>query len=360
MLDILAQIPRYALFRLFGHPGMMPLSITLSTTKRCNSRCKTCHIWEEPMGPQELSIEELDRIFKSLGKTPFWFTLSGGEPFLRKDLVDICRSIYANCKPGIINIPTNGLLYDIIPSMASRIAVSCPGTNIVINLSLDGVEEEHDHIRNVPGNWEKAMKTYSALRDLDHPNLEVGIHTVISRYNVDAVPSLYEYVMRELKPDSYITEIAEERVELGTIGTGITPSLGEYTTAIDFLSQKLKESKFSQVSKITQAFRLQYYNLVKQVLKEQRQIIPCYAGFASAQISSYGDVWMCCIKADPIGNLRDANYDFRNVWFSDKAKALRTRIKNKECYCPLANASYTNMLCHFPTLSKVGWRVLTS
>ncbi len=360
MLDILVQVPQYQSFRLLGYPRKLPLNITLSITSRCNSRCKTCNIWQRETKVEELSVEELRQVLKSLGHTPYWFTLSGGEPFLRKDIADICRIVYSHCQPGIINIPTNGLLSETIPETVREIATSCPKTHIVVNLSLDGIGPDHDNIRNVPGNWDKAMKTYGALRNLGSPNLEVGVHTVVSRYNVNSVPQIYDYVASELKPDSYITEIAEERVELGTIEAGITPSLEEYAPTIDYLSNKLKESKFSNVSKITQGFRLQYYDLVKQILKENRQVIPCYAGFASAQITPSGDVWMCCIKAVPIGNLREADYDFPKVWFSDTANEMRSNIKRKECYCPLANASYTNMLCHPPTLTKVGWRVFSS
>lgn len=360
MINVLFQIPQYVLFRLFGYSRKMPLNITLSVTYNCNSRCKTCNIWKKRANGKDLSLEEFDLIFRSLGKTPYWFTISGGEPFLRRDIVDICQSIYLHCEPGIINIPTNGLSCDTILETVSQIAASCPKTHIVINLSLDGIGTEHDDLRGVPGNWNKAMKTYNALRSLNHSNLEVGVHTVISRYNVNSVPRIYEYIAAELKPNSYITEIAEERVELDTIGAGITPSLEEYTTAIDYLSQKIKQSKFSGISKITQAFRLQYYDLVKQTMRKKMQVIPCYAGFASAQIAPDGDVWMCCIKAEPVGNLRAAGYDFGRVWFSDRAEEARSRIKNKECYCPMANASYTNMLCHLPTLVKVSWRVLTS
>jgi hypothetical protein len=75
---------------------------------------------------------------------------------------------------------------------------------------------------------------------------------------------------------------------------------------------------------------------------------------ASAQISPNGDVWTCCIRAESVGNLREHNYDFRATWSTSKAGELRRSIKAGECYCPLANASYTNMLCHMPTLTSVG------
>jgi len=104
---------------------------------------------------------------------------------------------------------------------------------------------------------------------------------------------------------------------------------------------------------MTQSFRNRYYDIVKQTLVEKRQIIPCLAGLASAQIAPNGDVWTCCIRAESVGNLRDHNYNFRETWSTPKADELRRSIKAGECYCPLANASYTNMLCHIPTLTSV-------
>jgi hypothetical protein len=61
-----------------------------------------------------------------------------------------------------------------------------------------------------------------------------------------------------------------------------------------------------------------------------------------------------------MANLRDVNYDFRKVWFSDEAERIRASIRNKECHCPLANASYTNLLMNPRTLTKVGATVALS
>jgi len=54
-----------------------------------------------------------------------------------------------------------------------------------------------------------------------------------------------------------------------------------------------------------------------------------------------------------MGNLREHNYDFGSVWRTREAGQLRRSIKAGECYCPLANAAYTNMLMHGPTVRKV-------
>lgn len=356
-LGVFGKIIGYRMFRSVGWPKMLPLNLTIGLTYRCNSRCKTCNIWRR-QSSDELSIEEFDKIFRKIGGA-YWFTLSGGEPFLRDDIVEVCRSVHDNCKPGIINIPTNGLLCDVIPGRVKEILEVCPGSQIVVNVSIDGVGEQHDEIRGVKGNFERAMKTYEALRSLNSKNFELGIHTVISAFNVNEIPKIYEQ-LKGLKPDSYITEIAEERVELGTVGEKITPPLEDYSKAVDYLLEEIKRQDFKGISKLTRAFRLEYYKLVKKTLKEKKQVIPCYAGFASAQIAPDGDVWACCIKAEPIGNLREVNYDFRKIWFNQKTNNIRKPIMTGHCYCPLANASYTNMICNFKSLTKVSWRYLKS
>lgn len=351
MLDIIPQIPQYQLFRKFNFPHLLPINLTVSLTSRCNSKCMTCNIYNNK--EVELSCEEFDKVFKSIGKTPYWITFSGGEPFLRKDIIELLESAYDNCSPKIINIPTNGLLHKIIPEKVKQISEYCSDSRIIINVSLDDIGSGHDKIRGVKGGFDLALQTYKELKSLDCPNLAVGIHTVISKYNVDRLPQIYDY-LQKLQPDSYITELAEERVELNTLAADITPAPEKYSDAVDFLISKIKSNRYNGISKVTQAFRLQYYELARRTQFEKRQVIPCYAGFASAQIAPNGDVWMCCVKAESIGNLKKKNYDFDSVWRSSKAEKIRNQIKNGECYCPLANAAYTNMLLNWNCLKKVG------
>jgi MoaA/NifB/PqqE/SkfB family radical SAM enzyme len=316
----------------------------------------TCNVYEKKV--KNLKPDEYARVFASLGKAPYWFTMSGGEPFLRKDIVEVCKLAYDYCKPGIINIPTNGSLSDIVPRRVEEIIINSPETDIIINLSLDQIGEEHDKIRGFPGNWENAMKTYKALSELrKYPNFTLGIHTVISNYNVEKFPEIYTELIK-MDPDSYITEIAEERVELGTIGEPITPTIEEYSTAIDFLISEMKKDKLAGVARIARAFRYEYYELVKKFLVTNDQVIPCFAGIASCQISPDGDVWPCCIRADSMGNLRENDYDFMKIWNDQQAGKIRKSIRNRECACPLANASYTNLLISPSSLSRVVKRLI--
>ena len=83
------------------------------------------------------------------------------------------------------------------------------------------------------------------------------------------------------------------------------------------------------------------------------QVIPCYAVINECQISPTGEIWTCSVLGKSLGNLRKENYNFRKIWSSVEAKKLRRSIKNKECWCPVANISYTNMLCDFKSSLKI-------
>ncbi|MEM3593090.1 MAG: 4Fe-4S cluster-binding domain-containing protein, partial [Candidatus Jordarchaeaceae archaeon] len=123
-IKMLGMLPLYFCFRNFGIPVLLPLNYTLGVTYRCNSKCKTCNIWkiQQRIKPeQELSLSEWEMTLKDIGESPFWITLTGGEPFLRKDLTELVEIIDDYCRPKIINIPTNGILWRIIPRSVEEI-----------------------------------------------------------------------------------------------------------------------------------------------------------------------------------------------------------------------------------------------
>ncbi len=359
LFSLLPQIPLYWSFYHFGFPKLLPFSIVISVSFRCNSKCRTCDVWRKPN--DDLTLDEWTRVFQHVGH-PIYLTFTGGEPFLRKDLPDIVLAAYEHCRPEYITIPTNGILTDRIRDGVAKICANAPQSKIGINLSLDGIGAEHDDLRSVPGNWNKAMATWKMLNELkcEHANLVLSVHTVISQFNIARLRDIYAG-LQSLAPDSYITEVAEERVELDTVGLNITPRARDYAPSADFLSERAHATPARGFARITQSFRARYYQLAKRTLVEQRQIIPCFAGWASGHIAPNGDVWSCCIRAEPIGNLRNTQYDLRPIWFEQVGalKNLRRSIAADECACPMANASYANMLLHPPTLLQVARALLT-
>ncbi len=358
MLEVLPKIAKMQASYALGKPLAPPMNLTISVSYRCNSRCKTCNVWQRPN--DDFTLEEYEKTFASVGRAAYWFTFSGGEPTLRKDLPEMIGLAYKYCRPGVINIPTNGIQDKIIPGRIEKVLQAAPTSDVIVNLSLDGVGEKHDQVRGVKGNFERAMRTYAGLKELKgrYKNFTLGVHTVISNFNIDEFDNIHSFVRNELQPDNFISEIAEERVELDTVGMGITPPVSKYQPVIEGLQRDIRTAEYDgTIERITQSFRDRYYDIVKRTLTEKRQIIPCLAGIASAQIAPNGDVWTCCIRAESVGNLRDHNYDFSSVWNTPEAHDMRRSIKAGECYCPLANASYTNMLCHTPTLASVGVNV---
>lgn len=353
---LIPKIFVYKFNKFFGWPKVMPINLTLSISNACLAQCKTCNIWRKKSN--DLNISEWEKILKSIGKTPYWITISGGEPFLQNHLVDLVKLIYKYNKPAIINIPTNAILSHIIPQKTEEMIKSCPKTQFIVNISVDGVGEKHDIIRGVKGNFNKVIETFNLLKKLkeNFNNLNIGLHTVISNYNVYDLDELFDWALSQ-NPDQYIVEIAEERVELDTMGMDITPSLEKFKKATDLLKEKIKSRKFKGVAKITEAFRKEYYKLVKKYLSDKKQPIPCYAGRASGQIYCDGTIWPCCVRADNLGNLRDYDYNFKKIWLAKKSDEVKKSITNKECACPLANAAYTNMLINFKTLIKVVFKI---
>jgi MoaA/NifB/PqqE/SkfB family radical SAM enzyme len=339
---------------------MLPFSIVVSVSFRCNSKCRTCDVWRKPN--DDMTVEEWRQIFAKLGHTPYYLTFTGGEPFLRADLHELIIAGAELCRPEVITVPTNGLLTKRIHDQVDQICTTATHTQIGINLSLDGIGQEHDMIRQVPGNWDRALETWQALKELQtrHDNLVLSVHSVVSKFNTRRIREIVEG-LEFLEPDSYITEVAEERVELDTVGWDITPAPEEYAPIADFLSDRVRVgTRQRTLTRFTQAFRAQYYQLAKRILQEQTQVIPCQAGWASGHIAPNGDVWTCCVRAEPVGSLRHTGYDLRPIWFerAGELRRLRKSIAAMECACPMANASYANMLLHGPTLARVAREVL--
>ena len=156
---------------------------------------------------------------------------------------------------------------------------------------------------------------------------------------------------------SYRNEIAEQREEFLNMGEPITPTAEEYAQLMRTFSDKLKKNLKNKrhLAKVTESLRLTYYDLASKIVKENRQIIPCYAGISNAHLTPYGDIWPCCVLgySKPMGNLRDHGYDFQGVWNSAQAKEVRQFIKEKRCACPLANQAYSNLICNTNSLLKI-------
>ena len=92
----------------------LPIKLTLALTFLCNSKCKTCSIWkiykENPdKYKEELNIDDWKKLFDEIGNSLGWVEFTGGEPLLKKDVVDIVSYAYKNTSIFAGGITTNAV-----------------------------------------------------------------------------------------------------------------------------------------------------------------------------------------------------------------------------------------------------------
>src|SRR5271157_5474924 len=111
-----------------------PIHLTFFLTGRCNAQCPFCFYLKggrRGHSHVELTLNEIEKISHSLGSL-LWLAFSGGEIYLRDDLVEISRVFYSNNKPAIMLYPTNGLLPDVIWSKTEQILKFCKKSVIAV------------------------------------------------------------------------------------------------------------------------------------------------------------------------------------------------------------------------------------
>jgi MoaA/NifB/PqqE/SkfB family radical SAM enzyme len=360
--DYLFEIVPKAFFYEIARRGLItppnPLTLTYSVTAACRSLCKTCNIGrvylDNPkLAKQDLSIEEIEKVFKSLGRI-YFFNISGGEPFMRMDLAEIIRLASIYLKPRLIHIPTNALVPRAIEKTTRRIleymeAYLPASVPISIKPSIDGIGAMHDYVRGVKGNFSKLEETIDRLLAIrsENPRLHVDLGTVISNLNIHHLDDIENWVHAR-GIESYRHEIAEQRVEFHNIGDPITPPPDVYEKLTLRFADKIVRNvrKKAFLTRTTEAVRVAYYHVAVQILKQRRQVTPCYGGISNIHLNYNGDMWPCCILGaeQNLGNVREWDYDVQKLLASDQAKNSRKYIADGNCACPLANQWLTNVL----------------
>ena len=318
---------RYQLNRKSFIKVVNPITLTFSVTSACQSKCKTCNIGlkylENPERKKDdLSLEEIEKIFKSIGQI-YFFNISGGEPFLRDDLPEMIELACKYLKPRIFHTPTNAILSKKIRDLTIKsleiIKAYDPNVPFTVKPSIDGVGDLHDEIRGVKGNFKQLEKTITYLKEVEkeYPSFHLELGTVISNFNIDHLSEIEDYVHSQ-GVQSYRNEIAEQRTEFFNLGDNITPDADTYERLIKGFAAKIRKNLATKrsLARTTEALRLVYYELVVEILREKKQVIPCFAGVSNVHINYNGEVWPCCVLgySQPLGSLRADGYDFQKVW----------------------------------------------
>jgi MoaA/NifB/PqqE/SkfB family radical SAM enzyme len=352
-LELPKNVLQHKAFYHSGKPFVLPFIITLSVTERCNSACLTCNISDNAQ--KELSLNEYKRIFDSFGKILYWVTITGGEPFLRDDIDEICDQLYKKCKPAFITIPTNGTLPSTIENKVKNIIANCADLKLVVNASVDHIGKKQSNIRGINNNFESVLETFNRLKAIQANNLIIGINTTISKYNYSEIEWIQNEIL-QLEPDSFISEIAQVREELKNEKKDFVISNDQSLIALKKLLEKLKDRTKS--TKITKAFRREYYRKAICSLARENHSQPCYAGFASCHIFCDGRVAACGVKPSLFGHLKVTDFSIKNLLASPSADKLRKKLKNEDCTCLMSNISYINSLFSMESLFRIGLQLV--
>lgn len=155
-----------------------PRFLTYTVTFHCNARCVMCDSWRKP-SPEELSVAELEGIFAQFPKLDA-VRLTGGEPFVRQDLVTIATLAHERLRPTFLHVTTNGFLTDRIVAFCEDRPKSLP---LRLLVSLDGVGDYHNNVRGRETAWEAATATLSALAPRQR---DLGLQLSVNQTVVDA------------------------------------------------------------------------------------------------------------------------------------------------------------------------------
>jgi len=343
-MSLTGKIRSYSVFSkniLLSSAGKLnhPYKLTFAITNKCNLRCKTCQIWKKkPVN--ELSFEEIDRFFK-INNYFNWIDLTGGEIFLRKDLLDIVKSIKKHTKNLVLlHYPTNGFLTDRIASVTEEIT-HLGFNNLVITVSIDGIKDIHNEIRGNEKSFDRCVSTYKELKKNKHVKVYLGC--TLSPFNIDH----FENFFTELK--DYIPGLKYSDIHLNIYHYSENlysnePMYFDKQKIINLTDDFIRKKGFTFLNPIS-LLEYTYIKNIKNYLSRNRSPFNCKSGKISCFIEPTGKVYPCTGFNVVLGNLRENDFDLLKILSNEKSVLLNKKIRNGKCpQCWTPCEAYQNIL----------------
>ena len=308
-----------------------PLNINLSITSRCNSPCVMCYDKNYlNKSHDELSYKEIISFINDIAQYKPLIFLTGGEPFLHHNIIDILQ--YIKKRKLHCGICTNGTLLDksIIKSL-----VDFDIDNIIF--SIHGTEENHDNITGVKGSYKKAIHNLKQFCELKK-NTHVMVNCIILPENIGSIEKLILICEKigvnsvRLEHLSFLTneEIDNHYKLWHRYFPNFPISLHQYVENdnISFLSRKIKLIKNKQF-KVPVLFKpsLDDSEIDEWYIQQFRFRRRCLFLWLGVFITPKGDVYPCQTLGFKLGNIREK--PLKEIFNSHKAIKLRSLIKKE-------------------------------
>lgn len=295
------------LLQVFFGKSLKPKWIWFGLTERCNSRCQHCNIWKKQPATNELSLDEIRKCFSDpLFKDIDIIINSGGEVLLSNDIVDIIKLEHELFPNACLNISTNGLMPDRMLEIV-RVVLK---ENIKINasVSLDGISEEHDKMRGIPGNFVKVnylLHELVKLRDEYASHLTLAIGFTLSDLTLNSWEKTRDYA------ESLNIEF-----------------IMQWYNQSNFYENDHRDSNYNK-EKMYTAVSSQPNTIVREkwlkYIKNKSIKFRCFAAETFLVLRCDGYIVPCLSYWDGIlGNVREETPT--KIWYSRKAKEMRKKV----------------------------------
>jgi len=307
-------------------------SITFFITTNCNSKCKHCFYWKNLNNTKDLSLKQIETVLSNFQDIDS-ILLSGGEPFIREDLLKIIDIIVKYNHPKLISIPSNGLLGEKIMSDMEAMLKKYPNINFAVNLSLDGTKRYHDYIRGVKGNFKKTIDLSQKLIGLKkrYSNFQsVAVNTVITKENYKDLPKVIA-LAKKLKVHEHFFDIIRGQHQ----GILSVPELGDLKkiNTLRYNARKyynLRKHK-NPIKRFLVNLRERHIIITQtEVLMNKKWPFKCVAGVNDMIVESDGTARICELTPK-IGSLLENSSE--ELLKSEQAKKIFKVIENHRCDC---------------------------
>lgn len=312
-----------------------PKLVVWDVTYACNLRCPHCLTASGKRRQTELDTAGAKILIDRLAQAQvLTLSLSGGEPFLRPDILDILR--YACSKAMRIDIASNGVdISDEIVEALRELPI------FQVQISIDGIGEQHDRFRQLPGAFASACRNVQRLLD---EGLAVSLSTTATRDNINNLEDIIELALAMgctgYKAIPFIPAgrgfAGSRRLKLGP------PEIRQMCALLDRYAKKL-------AGQMTVSTETGFACLLGDSLRFPDDGGPdgpmgCSAGYDTLSVGADGTAFPCPgLHEFPLGNV--VTEGLPDLWYkSPVLNRLRT-IQKHELGKPCRNCRYAPQHC---------------
>lgn len=280
-----------------------------------------CYIWKNPTNPQfEIDLKTLEKLPNNFD----YLNITGGEPTLRKDLMELCDLLYPKTKK--LEISTNGLHIDKLEPIVKKYP------DIKIRISVEGFEHTNDEIRGEKGGYEKKITAMKRLISVGGKDL--GFATTFQDENIDQILDMF--LMTKKMKIEFATSALHNAFQFHKNDNYI------------YERKKVAEKVENLITEMLRSWDIKtwfraYLNLglISKILGHDR-LHACTQGTDSIFIDPWGDVYACNVRNDLImGNIREQSWE--EIFNGAKADESRGKVAVCEQNCWMVSSAKTSI-----------------